>query len=280
MNLNEWRKNMIDWILRLLKGAIIGTGFILPGVSGGAIAAVFGLYRRIISFIAHILKDFFKNVLFFIPVGLGALLGMFLLARPLSFSLENYETQVLWGFIGCIIGTMPLLWKEAGREGRSLRHYIIMALTAIIGFALLYITKNYWSAQVPLNFLTWMLAGVLIALGVLIPGMSPSNFLVYMGMYKPMVDAFKTLDFMVLLPILLGAAVCLFSLSSLIDLLLKKAYKGVFHFVVGIVIASTVMIFPVHYNYLSIGTIMCVAALAAGFGLGFWMSKLEEKYKN
>jgi putative membrane protein len=270
---------MVDWVLRLFKGAMIGTGFILPGVSGGAIAAVFGLYQRIISFIAHINKDFIKNVLFFIPVGIGALLGMFLLARPLSFFLENYETQVLWGFIGCIIGMLPSLWKEAGKEGRSKRHYVILAATAVIGFFLLYVTENYWKTQLPLNFLTWVFAGVLIALGILVPGMSPSNFLVYLGMYKPMVDAFKTMDFMILLPIFLGAAVCLFSLSSLIDALFKKAYKGLFHVVTGVVIASTVMIVPTDYNYLSIGAIICIGTLAVGVALGFWMSKLEGKYK-
>ena len=94
---------MIDWILRFFKGALIGTGFILPGVSGGALAAIFGLYQRIVSFIAHITKNFMANFLFFIPVGLGALFGIFLLARPLSFLLENYEAQVIWGFIGCVI---------------------------------------------------------------------------------------------------------------------------------------------------------------------------------
>jgi len=270
---------MIDWILRFLKGALIGTGFILPGVSGGALAAIFGLYQRIISFIAHITKDFMKNVLFFIPVGLGALVGIFLLARPLSYFLENYEAQVIWGFIGCIIGTLPSLWKEAGKEGRQKRHYVILVLTAIIGTFLLFLAKFFLAAQVSLNLITWILAGFLIALGVLVPGMSPSNFLVYLGMYKPMVDAFKTMDLPVLLPLLLGFAVCLFSLSSLVDMLLKKIYAGLFHFVVGIVLASTFMIIPLKYNYLSFGTVFCVITLIAGIALGFWMSKLEEKYK-
>ena len=270
---------MIDWILRFFKGALIGTGFILPGVSGGALAAIFGLYRRIISFIAHITRDFTKNVVFFIPVGLGALFGMFLLANPLSFLLENYEAYVIWGFIGCIIGTMPSLWKETGREGRTRRHYIILVLTAVIGFFLLYAAKIFLAAQMPLNFITWIIAGFLIALGILVPGMSPSNFLVYLGMYKPMVGAFKTMDLLVLIPIFLGAVVCLFSLSSLIDTLLKKYYAGLFHFVVGIVIASTLMIVPLNFNYLSYGSLICVAAMIAGAALGFWMSKLEEKYK-
>jgi putative membrane protein len=270
---------MFDWILRLFKGALIGTGFILPGVSGGALAAVFGLYERIISFIAHITKDFIKNILFFIPVGLGALLGMFLLSRPLSFFLENYEVQVIWGFIGCIIGTLPSLWNEAGKKGRNRIHCIILAVSAVLGYCLLYIAENFWIASMPLNFITWILSGALIALGVLVPGLSSSNFLVYLGMYKPMVDAFKSIDLSVLLPLFLGGAACLFSLSAFIDMLFKKAYAGLFHFVVGIVIASTIMIVPVDYNYLSSGTLICAAALAAGAALGFWMSRLEEKYK-
>ena len=270
---------MIDWVLRFFKGALIGTGFILPGVSGGALAAIFGLYQRIVSFIAHITRDFIKNVLFFIPVGLGALLGMFLLARPLSFLLENYEAQVIWGFIGCIVGTLPSLWKEAGKEGRLKQHYVILVLTAIIGFCLLYAARHFLAAQMPLNFITWIFAGLLIALGVLVPGMSPSNFLIYLGMYRPMVDAFGTMDIMVLLPIMIGFAACLFSFSRLIDMLLNKIYSGLFHFVVGIVIASTLMIIPTNFNYLSFGVFVCFITFVAGIVLGAWMSRLEEKYK-
>jgi putative membrane protein len=270
---------MRDWILRFFKGALIGTGFILPGVSGGALAAVFGFYERIVSFIAHITRDFVKNTLFFIPVGTGALCGMFLLARPLSFFLENFEAQVLWGYIGCIIGSLPLLWKEAGKKGRNKRHYIVLAVTIVIGFCLLYTVKNSLEVQIPLNFVTWLFAGFFIALGTLVPGLSPSNFLVYLGMYKPMVDGFKTVDFMVLAPLFLGFAACLFSLSALMDMLFTRAYAGLFHFVVGIVLASTLMIVPTNYDYLTPGTFVCIFALTAGIGLGFWMGKLEEKYK-
>jgi putative membrane protein len=219
-----------------------------------------------------------KNVLFFIPVGFGALFGMFLLSHPLSFFLAHYEAQVLWGFIGCIAGTLPALWKEAGKKGREKRHYLILALSAVLGFALLFSAERFFGAAVPLNFGTWLIAGVLIALGVLVPGMSPSNFLVYMGMYKPMVDAFKTFDFSVLIPIFGGLVICLFSLSKAMDIVFKKAYAGLFHIILGVVLASTLMIVPTNFNYLSSGTIICILAFIAGAALGFWMSKLEEKY--
>jgi putative membrane protein len=270
---------MIEWFLRLVKGALIGTGFILPGVSGGALAAVFGLYERIIGFIAHINRNFVKNVLFFIPVGLGALGGMFLLSHPLAFFLENYEVQVLWFFVGCIIGTLPALWKEAGKKGRQKRHLVILALTALLGFFFLYYAEARFQTKVPLNIGAWAVAGVLIALGVLVPGMSPSNFLVYMGMYTPMVAAFKTFDLAVLLPIFVGAAVCLFSLSKVMDLLFERAYSGLFHFILGIVLASTVMIVPRSSRYDIPAVLVSALMLIAGFALGFWMSKLEEKYK-
>ena len=270
---------MIDWILRFFKGTLIGTGFILPGVSGGALAAIFGLYHKIISFIAHIKKDFIQNVLFFIPVGLGALFGMFLLAQPLDYLLVNFKVYVIWGFIGCIIGVFPSLWKEAGKEGRLQQHYIILILTSIIGFILLFMAEKYFQTSLHLNIITWFFAGFLIAVGILVPGMSPSNFLVYLNMYQPMVVGFKTFDLLVLIPLFTGAFTCLFLLSSLVDYLLKRVYGSMFHFVVGIVIASTLMIIPRNFNYLSFGVFLCFTSMLVGTVLGWWMSKLEDKYK-
>jgi putative membrane protein len=276
---------MINWIIRFAKGALIGTGFILPGVSGGALAAIFGLYEKIIGFIAHITHDFIKNVVFFIPVGLGALFGIFLLAYPLGFFIEHYEAVVLWGFIGCITGTLPKLWKDAGKLKRQTRHIVILVISCIISFVLLLLAEWYLGANVPQNTGTWFLAGALIAFGVLIPGMSPSNFLVYLGLYKPMVEAFKTFDFSVLLPILAGGAACLFLFSKLVDYLFSKIYTGMFHGILGIVLASTVMIIPgtpwseVSINYVSGTTVICVITFLAGCLLGWWMCTLEEKYK-
>jgi putative membrane protein len=277
---------VISWIVRLLKGALIGTGFILPGVSGGALAAIFGLYERIIGFIAHITRDFLKNVWFFIPVGLGALLGIFLLSHPLAFFMENYEGPVLWGFVGCIIGTLPKLWKDAGKIKRNNKHIIVMIFSFVVSFSFLFFAEQHFGAAVPQNIGTWCLAGALIAFGVLLPGMSPSNFLVYMGLYKPMVEAFKVFDFFVLLPIFAGLIVCLLAFSKIVDYLFSKIYTALFHCIFGIVLASTIMIVPgtpwseVSYNYLNAAAIVCLVTLVFGCILGRWMCTLEEKYKD
>lgn len=272
-------KKGLDWILRFAKGMLIGTGAILPGVSGGALAAVFGLYERMISFIAKPFKEFKKNFTFFLPVGIGGVFGIFLLSFALSFFFENAETQILWFFIGCIIGIFPTLFKQAGEKGRKPYHFVIMAATAVLSFLFLWNMQALVGTSMPKNFYTWMMAGGIFGLGLIIPGLSPSNFLVYLDMYKPMTDGIKNLDFSVIIPLGLGGVITILALSRLMDYIFKKAYGGLFHFILGVIIASTLMIVPRSYNYLSIGTVFCVLACAAGVALGAWMSKLEEKYK-
>ena len=61
----------IDWIIRLFKGIIIGIGFILPGLSGGVLAVILGVYDRIIKFLSNLRKDFIKNLIYFIPIIIG-----------------------------------------------------------------------------------------------------------------------------------------------------------------------------------------------------------------
>lgn len=270
---------MIDWILRFVKGIFIGSGFILPGVSGGALAAVFGVYERIISFLAHITRNFKENVLYLFPIGLGGVTGVFLFSFVVSFLLGTYETQILWFFVGCIIGTVPALWEQSGKKGRQGRHIAILAIVFIISLSFMLYGEKLFDGDVPQNLATWMLAGALIGLGVIIPGLSPSNFLVYMGMYKDMSDGIKELDFLIIVPIAIGAVLIVLSLSKLIDLIFNKAYAGFFHTIMGVVFASTVMIVPRNYNYLSVGALVCLALCVAGIALGYWMCDLEKKYK-
>lgn len=91
-----------DWLIRFVKGIFIGSGFILTGVSGGALAAVFGLYEKLISFLAHITRNFVANFLYFLPVGLGGIAGVFVFSFAISFFLGAYEVQMLWLFVGAL----------------------------------------------------------------------------------------------------------------------------------------------------------------------------------
>lgn len=269
-----------DWFLRFVKGMFIGSGFILPGVSGGALAAIFGIYERIISFLAHITKNFKENFYFFLPIGIGGLSGVFLLSFGVSFLLGNYETIILWFFVGCIIGTVPSLWKDAGKKGRNNTDISILGITFVIALIFLIFGQQLFPDNVEQNFITWTIAGALIGLGMIVPGLSPSNFLIYMGMYKAMSDGIKNVDFGVIIPIAIGGIVCVLSLSKVMDHIFQRAYSKLFHFILGVVFASTIMIIPLNYQGFGIiQYVMCAVLCFAGIMLGKWMSQLEEKYK-
>ena len=280
---------MISWIARVLKGMIIALGFILPGVSGGVLAAILGIYERMIRFLAHIKENFVENVLYFTPVAIGMVLGIAAFSYPVNLLLDNYKVIVLWGFAGAIIGTIPSLIKESVKESdRDRADTITFWLSFILSGIFLY-SLNGMVGTLPANFLSFVLAGALIALGILIPGLSPSNLLLILGLYTPMLTGFKRLDlFGTFLPIGIGGALALILFSKAMDYILKHYHSRVYHFIIGIVLSSTLLIVlpqsgnseSISYAGVSIFTLV-LAAFFFGLGiwLGIWMSQLEEKYK-
>ena len=280
---------MLSWLTRIIKGIVIALGFILPGISGGVLAAILGIYERMIGFLAHPFKDFKENVLYFIPVAFGMLLGIGLFSYPIEYLLENYQVFVLWSFAGAIIGTIPSLLKESTRE--SDRDKIDLAwfwTTFIISGIGLY-ALNFVVGILAPSFFNFILAGSLLALGVLVPGLSPSNLLLILGLYAPMLTGFKTFDlFGTFLPIGIGAGATLIIFSKLMDYALNNYHSRVYHFIIGIVLSSTILILipnagnteSIQYLGLSLVNYVLISFFfALGIWMGIWMSKLEDKYK-
>lgn len=280
---------MASWMSRLVKGMIIALGFILPGVSGGVLAAILGIYERLIGFLAHIRKNFLENLLFFIPVGIGGVLGIALFSYPVEYLLTHFQVAVLWGFAGAIVGTIPSLWKEATKDSsRDTADWIWLIFTFISSGLLLYFLNDL-VGTIPADFVGFILAGALIALGILVPGLSPSNLLLILGLYSPMLTGFKRLDLMgTFLPIGIGGVLAILLFSKAMDYALKNFHSRVYHFIIGIVLSSTLLILipnpsakeSISYIGAGFGTwAMAVLLFVLGIWLGLWMSKLEEKYK-
>ena len=280
---------MLSWLARIIKGIVIALGFILPGISGGVLAAILGIYERMIVFLAHPFKDFKENVLYFIPVAIGMLLGIGLFSYPIEYLLENYQVFVLWSFAGAIIGTIPSLLKKSTRE--SDRDKIDLAwfwTTFIISGIGLY-ALNFVVGILAPSFFNFILAGSLLALGVLVPGLSPSNLLLILGLYAPMLTGFKIFDlFGTFLPIGIGAGATLIIFSKLMDYALNNYHSRVYHFIIGIVLSSTILILipnagnteSIQYIGLSLVNYVLISFFfALGIWMGIWMSKLEDKYK-
>lgn len=232
-----------DWFTRLVKGIVVGIGFILPGLSGGVLAVILKIYDPMIRFLAHPTRKFWKNVLFFIPVGIGGIIGVIFFSMVVEAAFGKYAAIFICLFIGFVIGTLPSLFQQAGKQGRSAKHWLIFAISTIAIFALMMLGSNQLVA-VPPSIPVWFGSGALIGLGVIVPGMSPSNFLIYFGLYDKMAAGIAALDMAVCIPLFIGLVACVLLFSKAADWAFTKHYAGMYHFILGMVVGSSLAIFP------------------------------------
>ncbi len=272
----QHKESISDWFIRFIKGVIIGVGFITPGLSGGVLAVVFGIYEPLMRFLANLKHKFLKNVFFFLPIGIGGVLGIIAFSAVVDFAFSNFAAQFIWLFIGFIAGTFPSLFKTAGKQGRRTWHWALLAGMAVLTLLFMRWMESINNMSLPQTFLNWVLSGALIGLGVVVPGMSPSNFLIYLGLYQPMASGIRHLDLGVIIPLVLGLLVCVFGFARLVSWLFKKAYAVMYHLILGIVVGSTLAIIPGGVKGWTIA--VCIILFFAGGAISYLLSKLDEKH--
>ena len=235
--------SVTGFLLRVLQGALIGLGAVLPGISGGVLCVVFGIYKPVMELLSNPFKNFKTHVPRLIPVIIGGAIGFMGIANLLAFFLEKYPEPSVCLFVGLIGGMLPSLFREAGEQGRTRGSWISMVIAMAVIFALLG-GLNASSVQILPNFAWYLFCGFCLALSVIAPGMSFSTLLMPLGLYTPFVDGIGHLDFSVLIPGGIGAVVTVICLANAVNALFDHFYSLAFHAIVGIVIAATVMIIP------------------------------------
>ena len=235
--------SVTGFLLRVLQGALIGLGAVLPGISGGVLCVVFGIYKPVMELLSNPFKNFKTHVPRLIPVIIGGAIGFMGIANLLAFFLEKYPEPSACLFVGLIGGMLPSLFREAGEQGRTRGSWISMVIAMAVIFALLG-GLNASSVQILPNFAWYLFCGFCLALSVIAPGMSFSTLLMPLGLYTPFVDGIGHLDFSVLIPGGIGAVVTVICLAKAVNALFDHFYSLAFHAIVGIVIAATVMIIP------------------------------------
>lgn len=238
------RKNASNSILSAVKGAIIAIGAMLPGISGGALCVVLGIYKPMMKLLSNPIKQLKKQFMFFLPIGIGFLVGALLIARVLGTLLEAAETAALFLFIGLIAGTLPGLLKEARMQGVTTGSWIALGAALVAMLAWMIPMALAGQATISPNLGWWCLCGVLWGLGIIVPGMSPSNIFFFLGLATPMYAAIGKLDMSVVLPMGLCLLVTVVALSNGVQYCLKRWYSLFMHGVIGVVLASTLMILP------------------------------------
>jgi len=267
-----------NFVLRVFQGALVGLGAVLPGISGGVLCVVFGIYTIIMEFLAdpfRKLKTHFPKLL---PIGIGGVIGFIGVAKLLGFFLERYENPSVCLFIGLIAGMLPSLFREAGEQGRSKKSYVALVIAMVLVFAML-ISLKVLEVEITPNFGWYIFCGVCLALSVIAPGMSFSTTLMPLGLYEPFVAGIGDFDFAVLVPGGIGALATVILFAKAVDMLFKKHYSVAFHAIVGVVIAATIMIIPVASFTVSVSSCLInVICLVVGIVAALLLDKFNQKY--
>lgn len=275
--MEEKKDTLFSWLWRVIKGAIIGTGAILPGISGGVLSVVLGIYRPMMEFLSNPIKSFKKQYKFFLPIVIGFALGVVLVSGLVDLLFRKSKIPAVWLFIGLVLGTVPSLFKEAGEHGRGWAGWLSLIICGGLMYALLSFLGNAVAANVQPSLLWWFICGLLWGIGLIVPGMSPSSIFIYLGLYQPMSAGIKALDFSIILPIGVGLVVMILLLAKPIKYLFDKHYCVMYHGILGIVIASTLVIMPFGNASGTSDILLYAGCFIIGALIAYFMEKASKK---
>lgn len=236
----------MNFMSGFLKGMALGAAAIAPGVSGGALAVIFGLYDKITYFIANFTKNFKENIIYFLPVGIGGTVGVLIFSRIIEYLFTNYEIEVKYAFIGLMFGTMPSVIKEANKKGFKQKYLIAFMISLIITIIAAYFENNGVdiisdAGTSPLHIIIY---GVIVGFGTIIPGVSASIILMFMGAYEIVISVISNIQIINIVYLGTGFVISVLLFAKLVCILFERAYGVTYYTILGLVLGSIVSIFP------------------------------------
>ena len=269
--------NMLNYYL---KGIVAGLGGVAPGLSGSVLLIIMGLYQKVLDALGTLFVGFKKNIKFLAPIVAGMFTGVLLFSKVIDFFLNHYEMPTRFCFLGLIVGTVPLFYKEVKKEGFSGKYYAVILLAAVAGIWMFTVNPDAFEQISDPNFVQSIILGVAVAATAIIPGVDPAVLLSTLGYYEAYVRALATFDLNVLLPMLIGLAVGAVGISFLMSKLFQKFYTFTFSVVFGVFLSMI----PNMLNescVLGFNTVSAVSILVMviGFAVSFYLGDIETNNK-
>jgi len=258
------------------KGLVVGASMLVPGVSGGTTAIILGIYDDLIHAVSGFFRAIKQNTLFLLLFCVGAGTGMLLFARGILFAVETWRYPMMYFFIGAIFGSLPMLYKQAKIKKFSVFYPIFALIGIAIVLSLGFLPKPDASLDAGMLARIGMTlaSGVIIAVALILPGISTSHMLLVLGMYQPTLTAIETLDVAFLLPIVVGVGIGIILTTRLLELALEKfpqfSYFAIMGFVLGSIVSPEV--FP------GIPTGIMIPACLATFAAGYIAIRIVSKF--
>lgn len=265
-------------LVYVIKGIVIGIATLVPGVSGGTMAIILGVYDEMIHAISSFFKDVKGNIIFLGTLGIGGVIGIGAFSKLIEFSLDNFKFPMIYLFLGIIIGGIPVLYKKANVGDKKKKDWVYFA----IGFLIILIMSIYNGTIVNLaastgvlNFIFLLLAGIIIAVALILPGISTSFMLLALGLYDITLKAINNVELNYLIPIVLGVGIGVIATTRILENLLNNKPRPTYMLILGFVLGSIIEVFPGIPSDLDI--VVSFIAFVVGYVVIKYMS---EKYND
>ncbi len=238
-------------IINFIKGIVVGATTTVPGVSGGTMAIILGIFDNIIHSISKYFKDIKNNTIFLGVVGIGGVIGLVLAAPLVSYCIDNFKYPSLFFFLGVVISGLPVLFKKANQGNKTKYDFIFFIIGALIIGGLLVLEYTYKGSIFDLtntlsliDVIILFLSGIIIAVALILPGISTSFLLITLGLYKPLIDAVKTINLSFLTPLVLGTIFGVIATTSILEKMMNEKPRQTYLLIIGFVAVSIIQVFP------------------------------------
>jgi len=270
---------MFDW-RNIFRGMAMGTSDIIPGVSGGTIAVLLGIYDQFINAISGITtREWKKHVPFLLTLGLGMISAILLLSHAVEWLLEVYPQPTNFFFLGLITGILPFLLKEATSRGTfKAKHIIVFAIGAILVASMAFFKPVESGTPIEtlslLSIIGLFFAGAGASMAMLLPGISGSFVLLIIGVYPTAINAITTLNLPIIIVIGAGVAFGFIFSSKGIRYLLSRFPLLMFALIIGLVFGSLFVVFPGLTLTLN-NVLLSIVAFFIGLFVAIWLGNKE-----
>jgi putative membrane protein len=236
-------------LIIFIKGLFMGTADIIPGVSGGTIALITGIYERLVHaissidlrFISHFIKRDFdgakksiRNIDFqlFIPLLIGIGLAIILMSRVMDYFLQNFEAPTYAFFFGLILASAVLLYRKV--EGFS----VIIMLFSITGFLAGFFFTGLATLQIGHSLPIIFVSGMIAICAMILPGISGAFILLLLNQYEYMLSVLKDFQFLEIFIFIIGALIGILAFSRVLDRVLRKYKSYTLAFLIGLMLGA------------------------------------------
>ncbi len=233
-------------VILIFKGFIIGSSMSVPGVSGGTMAILLGIYDKLIGAISNFLKDIRTNTIFLMKFCLGAGIGIGSLAFAIKWLLEKFPLPVSFFFLGAVIGGIPALYKKTKESPIKLTSvlYFLLGLGIVISIGFIPVGNFEISSGSGIaHYGMLLVTGIIVALALVLPGISTSHMLLVLGMYDAMLLAITKFDIVYIGILGTCTLIGIFLITKPIEWTLNKFPHQTYCMIIGFVLGSTSEIF-------------------------------------